>query len=148
MGFANDRGNFSCIWPPWQAAERTVSPLRRPGRAPAYGAYSAKRPCTIQSRAYPISIPSISHIEISHLDSGSGRTSIESSSALYSCAKLGSGTVVSPAPLGNVRFGEFEAKLGSGELCRRGGRVRLPDQSFQILAMLLERPGQLVTREE
>ena len=47
-----------------------------------------------------------------------------------------------------ITLGEFEAKLSSRELCRKGARVRLPDQSFQILAMLLERPGELITREE
>ena len=47
-----------------------------------------------------------------------------------------------------IRFGEFEAKLNSRELCRNGRRLRLPDQSFQILAMLLERRGELVSRDE
>ena len=47
-----------------------------------------------------------------------------------------------------IRFGDFEANLRSGELRRKGTRVRLADQSFQVLAMLLERPGELVTREE
>ena len=47
-----------------------------------------------------------------------------------------------------MTFGEFEVKLGSRELCRKGARVRLPDQSFQILAMLLERRGELIIREE
>src|SRR5215468_4484134 len=56
--------------------------------------------------------------------------------------------MTSPASVGIIIFGEFEAKLGSRELCRRGERVRLPDQSFQILAMLLERRGELVTRDE
>jgi TolB-like protein/DNA-binding winged helix-turn-helix (wHTH) protein/Flp pilus assembly protein TadD len=56
--------------------------------------------------------------------------------------------VASPALLEIVTFGEFEAKLNSRELCRKGVRVRLPDQSFQILAMLLERRGELVTRDE
>ena len=46
-----------------------------------------------------------------------------------------------------IRFGEFEADLRSRELRRNGSRVRLPDQSFAVLAMLLEHPGDLVTRE-
>jgi TolB-like protein/DNA-binding winged helix-turn-helix (wHTH) protein/Tfp pilus assembly protein PilF len=45
-------------------------------------------------------------------------------------------------------FGPFEADLHSGELRKHGRRIRLQSQPFQILAMLLERPGQLVTREE
>ena len=51
-------------------------------------------------------------------------------------------------PVGLVPFGEFEADLGSRELRRQGVKLRLPDQSFQVLVMLLERRGQLVRREE
>ena len=47
-----------------------------------------------------------------------------------------------------VRFGVFEVDLGSRELRKRGIRLHLPDQSFEILAMLVERPGDVVTREE
>ena len=47
-----------------------------------------------------------------------------------------------------VRFGEYEAHLRSRELRREGAIVRLPDQSFEVLAMLLEQPGNLVTRED
>ncbi len=46
------------------------------------------------------------------------------------------------------QFGHFEANLQLGELRRQGLKVRLQDQPFQILVMLLERPGKLVTREE
>src|SRR5690349_10016125 len=47
-----------------------------------------------------------------------------------------------------VRFGVFEVDLRAGELRRNGSKVRLQEQPFQILAMLLERPGEIVTREE
>jgi TolB-like protein/DNA-binding winged helix-turn-helix (wHTH) protein/Flp pilus assembly protein TadD len=47
-----------------------------------------------------------------------------------------------------VRFGVFEANLDTGELRKQGVRVKLQDQPFQILALLLERPGQLVARED
>jgi TolB-like protein/DNA-binding winged helix-turn-helix (wHTH) protein/Tfp pilus assembly protein PilF len=47
-----------------------------------------------------------------------------------------------------LQFGSFEADLHSGELRKNGRRVRLQAQPFQLLAMLLERPGELVTREE
>jgi Tol biopolymer transport system component/DNA-binding winged helix-turn-helix (wHTH) protein len=47
-----------------------------------------------------------------------------------------------------VRFDSFEAHLRTEELFRSGRKVRLPNQSFRVLAMLLESPGQLVTREE
>ncbi len=47
-----------------------------------------------------------------------------------------------------VRFGPFEADLATGELRRDGERVPLQDKPFQMLALLLGRPGGLVTREE
>jgi DNA-binding winged helix-turn-helix (wHTH) protein len=47
-----------------------------------------------------------------------------------------------------LRFGVFEADIRSGELTKRGRRVRLEGKPFQLLAMLLERPGELLTREE
>ena len=47
-----------------------------------------------------------------------------------------------------IPFGPFEADLSSQELRKHGVRLRLPRQSFQILKMLLERPGDLVSREE
>ena len=46
------------------------------------------------------------------------------------------------------RFGVFELDLRAGELRRNGTRVKLQEQPFQVLAELLERPGQVVTREE
>jgi cholera toxin transcriptional activator len=47
-----------------------------------------------------------------------------------------------------VRFGVFEVDLRTVELRKQGVRIRLPSQSFQVLAALLLRPGELVTREE
>src|SRR6266849_2046754 len=47
-----------------------------------------------------------------------------------------------------VRFGPFEADLRAGELRKHGVKLKLVGQPFEVLAMLLERPGQLVTREE
>ena len=49
---------------------------------------------------------------------------------------------------GRFRFNEFEADLRTGELLKRGERVRLAEQPLQILALLLERRGELVTREQ
>src|ERR1700679_3481445 len=46
------------------------------------------------------------------------------------------------------RFGVFEADSATGELRRKGVRVKLHSQPFQVLSMLLERPGEMVTREE
>ncbi len=46
------------------------------------------------------------------------------------------------------RFGAFEADAATGELRRQGVLVKLSAQPFQVLCMLLERPGELLTREE
>jgi cholera toxin transcriptional activator len=46
------------------------------------------------------------------------------------------------------RFGVFEVDSTTGELRRRGVRVKLHAQPFQVLFMLLERPGEMLTREE
>jgi cholera toxin transcriptional activator len=47
-----------------------------------------------------------------------------------------------------VRFAEYEADLRSGELSRQGHRLKLQEKPFHVLAALLARPGELVTREE
>src|ERR1700676_3387260 len=51
-------------------------------------------------------------------------------------------------PFRRFKFGVFEADLRTGELTKLGKRVRLQEQPFQLLAMLLEKPGELVIREE
>lgn len=53
-----------------------------------------------------------------------------------------------PGPTRRYRFGIFEADASTGELRRQGVRVRLNAQPFQVLQLLLERPGELLTREE
>ena len=47
-----------------------------------------------------------------------------------------------------IRFGVFEVDLNAAELRKSGLRIKLPEQPFQILTVLLEKPGELVTREE
>src|SRR5580658_5301365 len=47
-----------------------------------------------------------------------------------------------------IRFGAFEADLTSGEIRKSGSRIKLQDQPFKVLQILLEHPGELVTREE
>src|ERR1700686_1199673 len=46
------------------------------------------------------------------------------------------------------RFGFFEVDTRSGELRRQGSKINLQEQPFQALVLLLERPGEVVTREE
>ena len=47
-----------------------------------------------------------------------------------------------------IRFAPFEVDTRSGELRRQGSRVKLQEQPFQVLLLLLERSGEVVTREE
>lgn len=51
-------------------------------------------------------------------------------------------------PSRRLSFDEFEVDLRSGELWERGNRLRLQDQPFQVLRVLLERRGEIVTRDE
>src|SRR5271170_7231177 len=51
-------------------------------------------------------------------------------------------------PRKRLRFGVFEADLRTGELTKHGRRLSLQEQPFRLLALLLEKPGDLVTREE
>jgi len=55
----------------------------------------------------------------------------------------------SPAALARiVHFGVFEVDLKASELRKQGLRLKLPEQPFQVLAMLLEKPGEIITRDE
>ena len=47
-----------------------------------------------------------------------------------------------------ISFSTFEVNLETGELRQQGQKVKLQEQPFQVLAALLERPGEMVTREE
>jgi DNA-binding winged helix-turn-helix (wHTH) protein/Tol biopolymer transport system component len=57
-------------------------------------------------------------------------------------------TVVGENQTRSIRFGIFEVDLRAGELRRNGSKIKLQDQPFQILTMLLANPGEVVTREE
>src|SRR5579863_1356792 len=48
----------------------------------------------------------------------------------------------------SVRFGAFEVDLEGRRLLKRGVPITLREQSFQVLAALMERPGEIVSREE
>src|SRR5580765_3012095 len=53
-----------------------------------------------------------------------------------------------PLPSRVLRFGVFQANLAARELRKHGVRIRLPGQPFFILSILLEKPGEVITREE
>lgn len=56
--------------------------------------------------------------------------------------------MAAPTPCERVCFDAFEADLRSGELRKQGIKIKLHHQPFQVLSMLLEHPGEVVTREE
>ena len=63
--------------------------------------------------------------------------------------QMGAALMSSPSrPSRSVFFGEFELNLETAELGSNGSKAILPGQPFQVLLTLLDRPGQLVTREE
>lgn len=64
---------------------------------------------------------------------------------VYCCERLSIGM---PASVKIARFGPFEANLETAELRKQGLKVRLPEQAFQILAMLLKNAGEVVSRQE
>src|SRR5882724_2823751 len=47
-----------------------------------------------------------------------------------------------------LRFGTFEVDVSAGELRKQGVRIKLQEQPFHVLTVLLQRPGEVVTREE
>ncbi len=53
-----------------------------------------------------------------------------------------------PNSFRRICFGPFEVDRATGELRKQGRRIKLQEQPFQVLAALLEKPGELVTREE
>jgi len=53
------------------------------------------------------------------------------------------------APKGTrYRFGPFELNTGEDSLARNGTRVKVQDLPYRLLVMLVERPGEIITREE
>jgi DNA-binding winged helix-turn-helix (wHTH) protein/Tol biopolymer transport system component len=85
-------------------------------------------------------------------DSGSSELSIKAEwgrDKLWGTLRRRSGTLSDPSHRRQrLSFGLFEADLSSGELCKRGRLLHLQDQPFRILSLLLERSGELVSREE
>jgi cholera toxin transcriptional activator len=89
-----------------------------------------------------------------------GRTKIRAVTKTRSAAKLTTdgqrppvlhyaSSMAVPQPNGKIaRFGVFEADLSAGELRKNGVKQRLTGQPFQVLTLLLERAGEVVTREE
>src|SRR5713101_8053759 len=64
------------------------------------------------------------------------------------CSRATQAPMAIAIPSGPVRFATFEVDLRSGELHKQGIKIKLHDQPFQVLAMLLEHAGELVTREQ
>ena len=82
-----------------------------------------------------------------HLHQCRGKTIAPAQGRGYTSVRLG---IVKPGiPTGHlVRFGVFELDLRARELRKSGDNSGLPEQSIKILALLLEKPGDAVLREE
>src|SRR6478752_8339314 len=61
---------------------------------------------------------------------------------------LGDPTATPRSPAPNLTFGPFEFRTATAELRKHGYKVRLPTQTGQVLGALVERPGDLVTRDD
>lgn len=70
------------------------------------------------------------------------------SDAYYKLAAAWGFKVPATSTNGLVSFGSYQVNLHAGEVRRNGFRIKLQEQPFQVLALLLERPGDVVTREE
>ena len=78
-----------------------------------------------------------------------GAAGLSYSRAVIGFAKFAEANMSVPAPTERVlRFGTFELDIRVGELRKRGEKLRLQGQPLQVLAILLMRAGDLVTREE
>jgi hypothetical protein len=78
-----------------------------------------------------------------------GAAGLSYSRAVIGFAKFAEANMSVPAPTERVlRFGTFELDIRVGELRKRGEKLRLQGQPLQVLAILLMRAGDLVTRED
>jgi DNA-binding winged helix-turn-helix (wHTH) protein len=75
-------------------------------------------------------------------------TLIEGVVALILGGQYGSHLATNTTRSGTYRFGSFEFDLETGELRKKGFRVRLEGQPIAVLTILLEHPGELVARED
>ncbi|MDQ1406211.1 MAG: hypothetical protein QOG55_1840, partial [Acidobacteriaceae bacterium] len=75
-------------------------------------------------------------------------TSRRNPATVVDCLKVPIGSVPHNSTVSKVRFGPFEIDLHTRELRKRGLKLKLSGQAFKILAILVERPNELVTREE
>src|SRR6185369_3270554 len=99
----------------------------------------------------PSAAASCSESSVYHMSSFPFRTTTDGWPAPYPVGAwllVTRGLIMTCGSSGTVRFDAFEADLRTGELRKDGIKVKLDGQPFQVLAALVERPGQLVTREE
>ena len=82
------------------------------------------------------------------MDSGEASRSAKGGGSVLNSALANGAQVQTPVTDSIVRFGVYQADLQNGELRKNGVRLRLQGQPFQVLSLLLKRPGEVVTREE
>jgi hypothetical protein len=115
----------------------------------SYGVCRSSASCIQEViRLLPVS-PSTNHNKVRFVSTGpsTGEPSITEERARLAALQPRNVTVHSRGQA-LIRFGVFEANLETGELRKRGFRIKIQEQPFQILAMLLDRRGQVVTRDE
>jgi len=88
-------------------------------------------------------------IERKEFKSSQGRAVLEfAASREYTLASQLATMQDATSSRGRMRFDAYDADLRTGELRKHGRKIRLAGRPFQVLAMLLERPGELLTRKE
>ncbi len=114
----------------------------------ACSGFFAPKLLVIQPRAY-IFFPSRIYPAKSFIELDLGLLPVNNGGGILLSQRQVTQSVKEAAPShGVVRFSAFEVDLRNGEVRKRGFRIKLQDQPFHVLQILLEHPGELVTREE
>ncbi len=115
---------------------------------PACSGFFARKLLVVQPRAY-ILFPSRIYPASSFIGLDLGLLPVNNGGGMLRLQRQVSHSVKEVAPSQRVvRFSGFEVDLRNGEVRKQGFKVRLQDQPFHVLQILLEHPGELVTREE
>ena len=113
-----------------------------PGDSDAYGSDGKTRPSPLNVTAETIDLTG---------DRVTGRSTtdvLESARTEPGQVFQTSTAVVATPRQPPVRFGVFEADFEAGELRKHGMRLKLPQQAFRVLQVLIERPNEVISREE
>jgi DNA-binding winged helix-turn-helix (wHTH) protein len=96
----------------------------------------------------PVLVLIVQLFEFKGVAGNSGTYSFGRIQLVIDCRQARKSAMEATARPRRTRFGAFEVDLLSGEVYKHGIRLKLQDQPFHVLALLLEHPGEVVTREE